>query len=127
MQATPDTHKVVAYSLRDLLDGVQKGFDLGYRVEQTVNSQVVIGSIGYYTIVMQKAGKQVPALFKPKQEPVVSEPVATADTDDTEDIDDNLMAKQALEAAESFTPSIKFVVEQPKKKAGRPRSTPQSI
>jgi hypothetical protein len=114
------THKVEAYSLVEFVNAIQASFDLGYRVDQSVNSQVATGGMGYYRIVMQKGDKQIPALFKPKAEP---EPEAVLDSIVVVD-----QADEPVPVVEPFKPSVMFVAEQVvKKKAGRPKSAPQSI
>ena len=123
------THKVEAYSLVEFVNAIQAGFDLGYRVDQSVNSQVATGGMGYYRIVMQKGDKQIPALFKPKAEPepeAVLDDVVVQETQETQE--DQPMLAELRHGTAPFKPSVMFVAEQAvKKKAGRPKSAPQSI
>lgn len=102
--------RIEAYNLVDFIQKIVHETKDGYDIDFNDNASIPIGGMGFYRAVMHK-GSKVPALLKPKPEPVLEEQINGIVADD-------------VPKAEQFVPSIVFEVKEPEKKPrGRPKAS----
>lgn len=100
--------RIEAYNLVDFIQKIMHETKDGYDIDFNDNASIPTGGMGFYRAVMHK-GSKVPALLKPKPEPVLEEQV-------------NGVVAEDIPKSEPFVPSIVFEVKEPEKKPrGRPR------
>jgi hypothetical protein len=102
--------RIEAYNLVEFIQMIVKETKDGYDIDFNDNTSVPTGALGWYKCVVHK-GSKIPALLKPKPEPVIEQQV-------------NGIAAEDIPEVEPFVPSIVFEVKEPTPKPrGRPKAS----
>lgn len=107
--------RIEAYNLVDFIQKIVHETKDGYDIDFNDNASIPTGGMGFYRAVMHK-GSKVPALLKPKPEPVLEEQVNGIVAED-------IQSSKVTNQPEPFKPSIVFEtkVSEPKPR-GRPKA-----